>query len=115
MRIRITLDIFSGQSNPSWIIQGVDAKKTSDLINGILVAKIVVVATEYQIPSLGYRGFCLEQSIDEEHPYIVRVFGPYLLLKEQTFLDQNHSLETWLRKMAKTHVENQIWNAIFDH
>ncbi|MBC7872946.1 MAG: hypothetical protein H7Y01_03060 [Ferruginibacter sp.] len=61
MKLKITIDIFSGRPNPELIVSGAEAKKVLDTISPSGKLK-TVTARSIQPPSgLGYRGIIVEQ------------------------------------------------------
>jgi hypothetical protein len=69
--LKVTVDLFSGRPNPSWII---DDKRGEDLLKKIARKREIISKPNIGYDGLGFRGITLELLSDENVPKVPSVF-----------------------------------------
>ena len=95
MSIEVSLNIFSGRTNPAWFL---DETKASEL--GRLLANLSNPSEKKSERRLGYRGFLIRGGPLVEAGERIRVFRGVVELPGRSFVDRNRNLERWLLESA---------------
>ncbi|MBS0248754.1 MAG: hypothetical protein JSR61_19220 [Proteobacteria bacterium] len=87
MTVKVEIDVFSGRSNPSWILSQDEQRRLVGLLD---------LETHRQVPGasndgLGFRGFIIHVGDREIH-----VRGTIVLKDGASFLDRSKSVEKFL-------------------
>lgn len=87
MKLKVTIDIFSGRPNPELIVSGTEAKKILDTISPSGKMKPINPRSVQPPSGLGYRGIIVEQldKASKEHPARMQI------THANVFGDENYS------------------------
>lgn len=99
MNVKVELDIFSGNQNPSWMLNKEESKKLMNLLDSL-----PEVQKKENEDGLGYRGFILDLIPEETAASAQRIhiFKGILSVESGTkkYYRDLHGLEKWLLNHA---------------
>jgi hypothetical protein len=102
---KVDLIIYSGRSDPNWLLTQVETAELQRLISHLSTTEPV----KDELYQLGYRGFFVNLSDLKSHqPKLFKIFKGIIEIegngKSQFFTDTNREVEHWLFKTGKSHL-----------
>ena|ERR1022692_419206 len=99
MAIEVEADVFSGRTNPRWVLPQSGGEELMSRLSSLRPAESHAASA----PGLGYRGFRIERtnSLHDTRwhgPY--QVYGGFVQSPRQVFIDESRLLERWLLNSA---------------
>ena len=120
--MRVTLDIFSGRPNPSWVLPKKDMRHLVDRIAGRALADLAAVE-----PKLGFRGYVISSESDDESqkaqlPERFRIgglwprefVGPTGTAFRTLDDDESDKAALWLLNTAKGEIDDDLGSYVED-
>jgi hypothetical protein len=109
-KVKVELDIFSGNPNPTWVLSDAD---------GVLFLKRLAMLPKASAKelstNLGYRGFIVEVTNGTEKSLVRIQNGTFQLSQGDTnvyYSDPNRDLERWLLNSGKSFLKKDLFNII---
>jgi len=115
MIFNVTLDVFSGRPNPTWVLTNEQA--IFFLNNVYQIKPTTEILQNYLEKILGYRGFIVDEKGDKNLP--LKRFDIYdgaikVSSNDSSYIlkDKDFQLEKWLLQTAYNHIDNDTFNFV---
>lgn len=111
MPTTVTLDIFSGRPNPSWVLPDKHSSELSERISSI--TQLTTEKPSGALGTLGYRGFVVHHSPSAAAPHMLSTFHVHEGIVDQglqapSLVAGNRELESWLLSSAGKALDNKV-------
>ncbi len=112
IEVRVTLDVYSGRPNPSWMLSQSDAQDLLQMLNGLPRAE----PSEF-FDGLGYRGFVLDITTPETSSTTqITLYKGRVRYADGSdarfFADNERQIERWLLSHAKPYIERSLYKYV---
>src|SRR2546423_656409 len=107
MPTEIELDIFSGRSNPTWILEASLEAELVNRLRGLPPAH----RQAPEPPGLGYRGLLIHSAPELGSGHPIRVYKGVLKHPDGLREDSQRELEAWLLKTGTPFLESNLMEA----
>ena len=105
----VTLDVYSGRPNPSWVLSDADSQKLTERVHAI--DTVTSQKSSGALGGLGYRGFLVNHT-----PHSVQAHPAFHVhegiidkgLSEDNLVSRDRELEDWLLSTAKGAVHDDV-------
>ena len=105
MSAEVTLDIFSGRPNPSWVLE-LDLEE--ECIRRVDTLRPTPEGGVPEPPGLGYRGFAVQVSDASHDAYTIRVYKGVVQHSSAEYSDPGRRFEQWLLNSAGQTLESNL-------